>query len=59
MFLVSLKIHKKTLANTILDSYVVLQILNMFVEKIHQPQNSGYLQGEEKGNRIKGTHKDF
>lgn len=31
----------------------------MPVEKTHQPQNSGYLQGEEKGNRIKGTRKDF
>lgn len=32
----------------------------MLVEKIHQPQNGSYLQGEKnKGNRITETHKDF
>lgn len=38
--------------------YMLIQTLNMPVEKIPQPQNSGYLQGEnEKGNRIKGTQR--
>lgn len=47
---------QKTLVNTILDSYVLIKILNMLVEKIHQPQNGGYLQGEkDKGNRIAET----